>query len=70
MKPTPETDAAQFGTGRVSVEFARRLERERDDLLQALENLMADVRMMRGQEWHSFVAAQAAISKAKGVDNE
>jgi hypothetical protein len=28
--PTPETDAAQFGTGRVSVDFARRLERERD----------------------------------------
>jgi hypothetical protein len=29
--PTPETDAAQFGTGRVSVDFARRLERERDE---------------------------------------
>ena len=31
MNDTPETDAAQFGTGRVSVEFARRLERERDE---------------------------------------
>ena len=30
MSDTPETDEAQFGTGRVSVEFARRLERERD----------------------------------------
>jgi hypothetical protein len=29
--PTPETDDAQFGTGRVSVDFARRLERERDE---------------------------------------
>jgi hypothetical protein len=31
MSDTPETDAAQFGTGRVSVDFARRLERERDE---------------------------------------
>lgn len=30
MSDTPETDAWQFGTGRVSVDFARRLERERD----------------------------------------
>jgi DNA repair ATPase RecN len=29
MSDTPETDAAQFGTGRVSVDFARRMERER-----------------------------------------
>jgi hypothetical protein len=29
--PTPETDDAQFGTGRVSVDFVRRLERERDE---------------------------------------
>ena len=31
MSDTPETDEAQFGTGRVLVEFARRLERERDE---------------------------------------
>jgi hypothetical protein len=31
LSETPETDAAQFGTGRVSVDFARRLERERDE---------------------------------------
>jgi hypothetical protein len=30
-RPTPETDVAQFGTGRVSVDFARKLERERDE---------------------------------------
>jgi len=28
MSNTPRTDEAQFGTGRVSVDFARRLERE------------------------------------------
>jgi len=28
MVDTPRTDEAQFGTGRVSVDFARRLERE------------------------------------------
>jgi predicted house-cleaning NTP pyrophosphatase (Maf/HAM1 superfamily) len=33
MSDTPETDAAQFGTGRVSVDFARRLERERDEAI-------------------------------------
>ena len=34
--PTPRTDDAQFGTGRVSVNFARQLERE---LNEARENL-------------------------------
>lgn len=34
-RPTPETDEAQFGTGRVSVDFARRLERERDEAREA-----------------------------------
>ena len=37
MSDTPETDAAQFGTGRVSVNFARRLERERDEAMKDLE---------------------------------
>jgi hypothetical protein len=36
MSDTPETDEAQFGTGRVSVDFARRLERERDEARDAL----------------------------------
>jgi hypothetical protein len=34
--PTPETDAAQFGTGRVSVDFARKLERERNHSQEGL----------------------------------
>ena len=35
-RPTPETDEAQFGTNRVSVNFARRLERERDEAREQL----------------------------------
>ena len=36
-RPTPETDEAQFGTGQVSVDFARRLESERDEARFDLE---------------------------------
>ena len=37
MRDTPETDATyQFGMGRVSVSFARRLERERDEAIKEL----------------------------------
>ena len=36
MSDTPETDDAQFGTGRVTVDFARRLERQRDDAREQL----------------------------------
>ena len=46
-KPTPETDAAEIiqvfmgipdgRTGRVSIDFARKLERERDELKSDLE---------------------------------
>ena len=39
MSDTPETNEAQFGTGRVSVDFARKLERQRNMLLEALERL-------------------------------
>ncbi len=37
-RPTPESDEAQFGIGRVSVDFARRLERERDEAREELED--------------------------------
>ncbi len=39
MSDTPETDEAQFGTGRVSVDFARRLERERNQARQERDEL-------------------------------
>jgi hypothetical protein len=38
-RATPETDEAQFGTGRVSVDFARRLERERDEARELAREL-------------------------------
>jgi hypothetical protein len=34
--PTPDTDDAQFGTGRVSVDFARRMERDRNNSYDAI----------------------------------
>jgi hypothetical protein len=46
MSDTPETDNAQFGTGRVSVDFARRLEKERDEATERVteaEILLADL---------------------------
>jgi hypothetical protein len=36
-RPTPETDDAQWGTGKVTTDFARRLERERDEARAELE---------------------------------
>ena len=42
MSDTPRTDEAQFGTGRVSVDFARQLERElnaANDKIKRLEEL-------------------------------
>ena len=39
MSDTPETDNAQFGTGRVSVDFARRLEKERDEARKEINSL-------------------------------
>jgi hypothetical protein len=39
MSTTPRTDASQFGTGRVSVSFARDLEKENNDLREVLTKL-------------------------------
>ena len=51
MSDTPQTDEAQFGTGRVSVDFARRLERElaaeralADRLAETIQSLPAHVK--------------------------
>lgn len=40
MSDTPETDDAQWGTGKVTTDFARRLERERDEARRGIR-LMA-----------------------------
>ena len=39
MSDTPRTDEAQFGTGRVSVDFARTLERELNAANQRIQRL-------------------------------
>ena len=43
MSETPRTDEAQFGTGRVSVEFARQLERELNAANAEIEEKRKDV---------------------------
>ena len=43
MSDTPRTDEAQFGTGRVSVEFARTLERELNAANAEIEEKRKDV---------------------------
>ena len=37
---TPETNDAQWGTGKVTTDFARRLERERNEARKALRNML------------------------------
>ena len=39
-RQTPETEDAQFGTGRVTVDFARRLERQRDEAMSQRDRLI------------------------------
>lgn len=46
MSDTPETDEAQFGTGRVSVNFARRLERERNEERMKIEDVRKALKCM------------------------
>jgi hypothetical protein len=46
-RPTPETDEAQFGTGRVSVDFARKLERERDEAREDAQKSKAYKRVLK-----------------------
>ena len=43
MSDTPRTDEAQFGTGRVSVDFARQLERELNKANAEIEEKRKDV---------------------------
>ena len=79
MSDTPQTDEAQFGTGRVSVDFARRLERElveareqRDRLAEALKGML---NVTYGQVIYNFMepqrsAAREALAAAKGGKDE
>lgn len=73
QRPTPETDVAQFGTGRVSVDFTRNLERERDEarelareLQSALITTLASLIIRMGPEDADTVEnAHQTLGKAK-----
>jgi hypothetical protein len=71
MTDTPETDANEIiqpfmdlppsGTGRVKIEFARKLERERDMLIDALERI-ADYQGRFAEEDPTSIATEALQS--------
>lgn len=46
MSDTPMTDEAQFGTGRVSVDFARRLERELTEARDLLGDMAFELKYL------------------------
>jgi hypothetical protein len=56
MNDTPRTDEAQFGTGRVSVDFARQLERELNAALAANAELLE--RLQEARESHIIATAR------------
>ena len=60
-RATPETDDAAWGeTDVVEAAFARRLERQRDELLEALERIARD----QDRPMSMRVASPASIAKA------
>jgi len=66
--PTPRTDANESITCKegdpcIAPDFARQLERERNELLEALENIMPYI---EGDTKVPWKPALAAITKAKG----
>jgi hypothetical protein len=74
-RTTPETDEASFSTvyqgELVKASFARRLERQRDELLEALENLLqhrprADWEGLTIAEGLTWDDAEELIAAAKG----
>jgi hypothetical protein len=69
MSDTPETDAehAQFPMGGFTLDFARKLERERDMLAEALEIVLDEVR-------NDYMACKdeikAALAAVKGGSDD
>ena len=56
MSDTPRTDEAQFGTGRVSVSFARTLERELNAANQRIKRLEE-----AGNEMHRYITVTRGL---------
>jgi hypothetical protein len=81
-RATPETDAAHFAILdndsihvcdelKAMASFARRLERQRDELLEALEEVMTtEGRSLDSWEREAFDKARAAIARVKGGQGE
>ena len=64
MSDTPRTDEAQFGTGRVSVDFARRLERElnaANERIKRLEEAGDKMASAWDKEWLTEADIEAII---------
>jgi hypothetical protein len=69
MSETPETDAehAQFPMGGFTLDFARKLERERDRLAEALREIA------EGSPWgrrNAIWIAEQALAAVKGGSDE
>jgi hypothetical protein len=73
MADTPETDQAQFGTGRVSVDFARKLERERDawkaKFIQQNKDLGCEMMDPNGTIWDYAKKLQSELSEVTKQKN-
>ena len=59
MVDTPRTDEAQFGTGRVSVSFARQLERELNAAYERINRLEEAGDAMVNEGWNEPHLANA-----------
>jgi hypothetical protein len=72
MSDTPETDEAQFGTGRVSVDFARRLERQRNETSHNLASIVAAILKRDGRDVFDMSATDrlAELHAAERQRNE
>jgi septal ring factor EnvC (AmiA/AmiB activator) len=61
MSDTPRTDEAQFGTGRVSVSFARQLERELNESNQRIKRL--EEQLMDSKNKHAVLVADVVLNE-------
>jgi hypothetical protein len=70
MSDTPETDAehAQFPMGGFTLDFARKLERERDRLAEALERVLEYQGRFAEEDPESI--ATEALAAVKGGSND
>ena len=62
VSDTPETDDAQWGTGKVTTDFARRLERERDEAREE-----RDIALLEAEEISQELAN--ARKQIEGLNN-